>query len=63
MKYKLKSQIKILLIILGLILIGILIIHLLKDYNERMEKWYNECDNYYGYKSNYYQCRLYHIGK
>ena len=63
MKYKLRPQIKILLIILGLILIGILIMHLLKDYNERMEKWYNECDNYYGYKSNYYQCRLYHIGK
>ena len=63
MKYKLRPQIKILLIMLGLILIGILIIHLLKDYNERMEKWYNECDNYYGYKSNYYQCRLYHIGK
>ena len=52
MKYKLKPQIKI-----------ILIMHVLKDYNERMEKWYNECDNYYGYKSNYYQCRLYHIGK
>lgn len=63
MKYKLKPQIKMILIILGLILIGILIIHLLKDYNERMEKWYTECDNYYGYKSNYYQCRLYHIGK
>ena len=63
MKYKLKPQIKILLIIHELILIGILIMHVLKDYNERMEKWYNECDNYYGYKSNYYQCRLYHIGK
>ena len=63
MKYKLRPQIKMILIILGLILIGILIMHLLKDYNERMEKWYNECDNYYGYKSNYYQCRLYHIGK
>ena len=63
MKYKLKPQIKMILIILGLILIGILIVHILKDYNERMEKWYNECDNYYGYKSNYYQCRLYHIGK
>ena len=63
MKYKLKPQIKMILIILGLILIGILIVHVLKDYNERMEKWYNECDNYYGYKSNYYQCRLYHIGR
>lgn len=63
MKYKLRPQIKMILIILGLILIGILIVHVLKDYNERMEKWYNECDNYYGYKSNYYQCRLYHIGK
>lgn len=63
MKYKLRPRIKMILIILGLILIGILIVHILKDYNERMEKWYNECDNYYGYKSNYYQCRLYHIGK
>lgn len=63
MKYKLRPRIKMILIILGLILIGILIIHVLKDYNERMEKWYNECDNYYGYKTTYYQCRLYHIGK
>ena len=63
MKYKLKPQIKIILIIIGFILIGILTMHFIKNYNERMEKWYNECDSYYGYKTDYYQCRLYHIGK
>lgn len=63
MKYKLKPQIKIILIIFGFILIGILATHLIKNYNERMEKWYSECDSYYGYKTDYYQCRLYHIEK
>ena len=63
MKYKLKPQIKIILIIIGFILIGILSMNLVKNYSERMEKWYNECDSYYGYKTDYYQCRLYHIGK
>ena len=63
MKYKLKPQIKIILIIIGFILIGILTMYLIKNYNERMEKWYSECDSYYNYKTDYYQCRLYHIGK
>lgn len=63
MKYKLRPQIKILLIVLGVILIGILMVYLIKNYNERMDNWYNECDNYYGYKASYYQCRLYHIEK
>ena len=62
MRYKLRPQIKILLIIIGIIITGILMTYLIKDYNERMEAWYSECDNYYGFKTSYYQCNIYHLG-
>ena len=38
MKYKLKPQIKIILIIIGFIIIGILSMHFIKNYNKRMKK-------------------------
>ena len=29
--------------------------------SERSERWYQECDAHYGYTTDYYTCRLYHI--
>lgn len=29
--------------------------------SERSERWYQECDAYYGYTTDYYTCHLYHI--
>lgn len=29
--------------------------------SERSERWYQECDAHYGYTTDYYTCRQYHI--
>lgn len=57
---KLKKNVKTILIIL-LVISSIIIFKLmLDDYKERITKYYNECDAYYGYEASYYQCRLYY---
>ncbi len=31
------------------------------DLRERSDRWFEECDSYYGYTTDYYTCRQYHI--
>ena len=39
---------------------GILFTLAVQEWSERSERWYQECDAHYGYKTSYYTCRLYH---
>lgn len=40
---------------------GVLFTLAVQAWSERSERWYQECDAYYGYTTDYYTCRLYHI--
>lgn len=55
--YRLKSG---WIFLLGL-LAGALLFVGFRALNESYEHWYSECDEAYGYTTNYYTCRLYHI--
>ena len=35
----------------------------IKSITNYYKNWYNECDNYYGYKTDYYTCRQFHNNK
>lgn len=57
---KLKKNVKIILIILSIISCIIIFKLMIDEYKKRITKYYNECDEYYGYEASYYQCRLYY---
>lgn len=40
---------------------GVLFTLAVQAQSERSERWYQECDAHYGYTTDYYTCRLYHI--
>ena len=56
-KRRLKGWVKITLAFIA----GVVFTLAIQAWCERSEQWYEECDNYYGYTTDYYTCRLYHI--
>lgn len=62
-KYRLKRKYRIALEVI-LIALGILIsINIIVKLNNNRNKWYEVCDSHYGYTTDYYTCRQYHINK
>lgn len=60
-RYRLKKEVKAVLVSLLVVAVVIALGILLGKEHARMSNWWNECDQHYGYATDYYTCRTYHI--
>ena len=55
-KRRLKGWVKVALAFIA----GVLFTIAVQSLSERSERWYQDCDNHYGYVTSYYTCGSYH---
>ena len=60
-RYRLKKEVKAVLVSLLVVACTVLCGMWLAKEHARMSNWWNECDEHYGYATDYYTCRTYHI--
>ena len=60
-KYRLKTWVKVTLSVLAIAAASVACVLAVKAWANNRHYWYQECDQAYGYTTDYYTCRNYHI--
>ena len=60
-RLKLRPWVKMTLAFIAGVIFTLAVSTIASDLRERSDQWFEECDAHYGYTTDYYTCRLYHI--